>query len=70
MDEQRAALDEWAAEQSCQYCGHKGLRIVWRLRPSQIGTFSLSGAQMKVSARDWPWAVCDGCGHESRGEVE
>jgi hypothetical protein len=53
----------------CRDCGPAGkLRIVHRLVARPIGTFSLAGAQMKVSAYWWPWMVCDNCGGESKGK--
>ncbi|MFZ2238016.1 MAG: hypothetical protein WAV90_00575 [Gordonia amarae] len=59
----------------CRHCGPEHpLRIEWRdeivARP--LGSFSLAGAQMKFSAtkRQWPWAICDNCGHESKGKTE
>lgn len=53
----------------CKYCGPDApLRIEYRLVAKPIGTFSLSGVQAKVSAVEWPFAVCDSCGRESRGK--
>lgn len=64
-------LDLWAADQTCHYCAAtEGLRIEWRLVTRPIGSFSLSGKQMKMSAYHWPWAICDNCGHESKGRVD
>jgi hypothetical protein len=63
------ALDAWAADNFCKYCGHVGLKIEWRLEAKPLGTFSLAGQQMKVSALEWPWAICPGCKHESKGKV-
>jgi hypothetical protein len=49
-----------------------GLRIEMRktLQGKPLGTFSLSGRTMKVSASwvEWPWMVCDLCQGESRGK--
>lgn len=58
----------------CKHCGPSHpLRIEWReiLEAKPIGTFSLAGAGMKVSCvkHEWPWAVCDNCGRESRGKL-
>jgi hypothetical protein len=54
----------------CRPCGHP-LRIELReeIAAKPLGTFSLAGAQMKVSANrvEWPWAVCDNCGRECKG---
>lgn len=54
----------------CKYCGSENTFIVMRLEPAPIGTFALAGVGMKTTAKEWPWAVCDGCGHESRGTTE
>ncbi|AID58858.1 hypothetical protein PBI_GAIA_38 [Mycobacterium phage Gaia] len=56
----------------CKHCGPDfPLRIEWReeLECKPIGSFSLAGAQAKFSAvkREWPYAVCDNCKRESRG---
>lgn len=53
----------------CAKCGAKALRLEWRLKAKPIGTFSLSGNTMKVSAIKWPWCVCDSCGAESEGKL-
>lgn len=58
----------------CKYCGpDHPLRIEMRevLEAKPIGTFSLAGAQMKFSAirREWPYAICDNCGRESKGKI-
>lgn len=56
---------------TCKYCGTSGkVRLEMRLVAKELGTFSLAGAQPKVSAYRWPWAVCDACGHESRGQAD
>lgn len=59
----------------CKYCDSNKLRIEHRPRlfAKPLGSHSLSGNQMKVSAIQydkWPWLLCDGCGHESEGKVE
>lgn len=54
---------------ACRYCGSDRTYIEMRLESSPLGTFSLAGVAMKTTAHAWPWAVCDGCQHESRGEV-
>lgn len=58
----------------CKYCGTVGqIKIEYRkkLIPKPLGTYSLSGSQMKISATEvkWPWAVCGACGHESEGKL-
>lgn len=52
----------------CRYCGHVGIRVEWRFEAREPGTYSLAGVQDKVSAHRWPFAICEGCGHESRGQ--
>lgn len=56
----------------CRECGHAELRLEMRPRliSRPLGTWSLSGAQIKTSAREiqWPWCVCDHCGAESEGK--
>jgi hypothetical protein len=54
----------------CGNCGTVGqLRIEHRMVARPIGSFSLAGQQMKVSARLWPYMVCDGCGAECEGKL-
>ena len=56
---------------TCKYCGVTGqVRVEMRLVAKPAGTYSLAGAQMKVSATSWPWAVCDACGHESKARKD
>lgn len=51
----------------CKHCASKSLRVELRLEAKPLGTWSLSGAQMKTVASEWPWMVCDNCHRESRG---
>lgn len=60
-------LEAWAGEQTCPACGHEGLKIKRRLVAKDLGTFSLSGQQMKFSAREVPVLICPGCGVEAEG---
>lgn len=57
----------------CRKCGAKELRLEWRntLTAKPLGTHSLSGSQLKVSATagSWPWCVCGACGAESKGKL-
>ena len=53
----------------CKRCGSEDFRVVYKLEARPLGTFSLSGHQMKFSAQQWPYAVCQGCGATSRGQV-
>lgn len=54
----------------CLYCGSGDTWIEYRLEARPVGTFSLAGMQMKFSTRRLPFAVCDHCGHVSRGKQE
>jgi hypothetical protein len=54
----------------CPNCGATELRIEHRLQARPIGSFSLSGVQTKVTAREWPWLVCGACGVEAPGKPE
>ena len=65
---ERERLEAWAAEQDCPACGHHGLVIEWRLTAKPIGSFSLAGAQMNVSATERPWIRCPECGVEAEGK--
>ncbi|GHG59147.1 hypothetical protein GCM10012320_33120 [Sinomonas cellulolyticus] len=53
----------------CRYCGAWSIFVELRLEARPVGSFSLAGAMPKASASTWPYAVCDACGHGSRGEV-
>lgn len=52
----------------CKYCGSDDIVVEWKLRAKPIGSYSIAGAQPKVVAEKWPYATCQGCGHESEGE--
>lgn len=54
---------------SCVYCGSDETYVEYRVEAKPVGSFSLAGAQAKVSSYTWPYAVCAGCGHESRGKL-
>lgn len=54
----------------CPNCGVPALHIEARLKAKPIGSFSLSGAQMKVSAHETVFLVCRGCGARVEGDVE
>lgn len=53
----------------CRHCGSADTWLEVRLEPKPVGTWSLAGQQTKVAAAVWPYLVCDGCGHVSRGQV-
>lgn len=63
--------DSGESELWCRFCGpEQPLRVEMRLEAAPIGSFSLAGVQAKFSAKEWPYAVCDGCGRSSRGEQD
>ena len=41
-----------------------------RLETKPPGTHSLAGVGTKLAATEWPYAVCGGCGHTSRGQQD
>lgn len=51
----------------CRYCDSADTWVEWRFDAVPVGTYSLAGVGTKVLATRWPYAVCDGCGHVSRG---
>lgn len=56
------------ADTPCPGCGNKTLAIEMRLTASPVGTFSLAGVGMKVTAATKPWLVCTNCGIEAEGK--
>ena len=46
----------------CPVCNERALRIETGWHAMPIGSFSLSGHQLKFSARRWPFLVCGSCG--------
>jgi hypothetical protein len=49
-------------------CGVTGpVTVTYKLTVKPLGSYSLSGGQLKASAYWWPWARCENCGHESEG---
>jgi hypothetical protein len=59
----------------CVRCGALGSLVLFqRLEALPLATWSLAGAQLKTSARPWPYVRCDatrgGCGAECRGRWE
>lgn len=55
---------------SCRYCDSNDTWIEMRLETKPPGTHSLAGVGTKLAATEWPYAVCDGCGHTSRGQQD
>lgn len=62
---QRRLVEKAAARTECPMCGNVGFTVSWVLRAKPIGTFSLAGQQMKVSAKEVAVVKCDGCGLEA-----
>lgn len=58
----------------CKYCDSTDLWVEWRIEyfAKPITEFSLAGGQVKFSTQKirWPWAVCGGCGHASKGKID
>lgn len=50
----------------CGHCGSTKTFIEWHPE-AEPGT-GAAAAYDAVAATEWPYAVCDGCGHESRGD--
>jgi hypothetical protein len=63
MTEQTAALEEAARATPCPVCGEKSLTLSYQIAAKPIGSFSLSGQQMKFSAFRYAAVTCgtDGC---------
>lgn len=53
---------------SCRYCGHGVVRLGQRWEAVPFGEVALAGVGLKTAPRPWWWAVCEGCGHASRGQ--
>lgn len=62
----------------CPQCGEEALREIARperrMTVKKLGTHSLSGAMLKMSAIEawvnWPSALCRACGFEKAGKIE
>lgn len=65
------SVDEQLREQPCPTCGRHTLVLRMLLEALPLGFHSLSGRQLKVSAREWPYAVCsaDDCDFKTRAKV-
>lgn len=64
----KATIARLADDQECPHCGEVGFEVTWRLRARPIGSFSLAGSQMKVSAREVPHIKCRHCGVEATAQ--
>ena len=65
------SIEEQLARVPCPTCGNRTLVVELRLEARPLGTHSLSGTQLKTSARQWPYAVCTtgGCDFVKRAKV-
>lgn len=54
----------------CPVCEEFALVIEMRLESKPLGTFSVSGMQLKTSAYNWPYLVCKNCGVTARAKEE
>lgn len=61
-------MDRTPLNAPCRHCGSTDTWIEWRMEFNPLGTYSIAGVGTKMTAKRHPYAVCDGCGHESRGE--
>ena len=67
------SMEDQLRQVVCPGCGEVGsLGVELRLVAKPIGSFSLAGAQMKVSAREVPHLVCTtvGCGFTKAASSE
>jgi hypothetical protein len=55
---------------TCPACGERELHVELALTARPLGTWSLSGAQPKTSAREVPVIRCAACGISSEGRVD
>lgn len=64
------SIEDRVAATPCPACGQSRLRFTTKLESRPIGTFSLAGAQLKTSAIEWPYVVCDNetCDFEQRAK--
>lgn len=63
--EVKAAVEKGAARMTCPRCQNEGFSVEWVLRARPLGSFSLSGSQVKFSAVELPVLTCLGCGLEA-----
>lgn len=65
------SVQDDVAKIPCPSCGESQLRLTTKLESRPIGTWSLSGNQLKSSAVEWPYVVCDNdeCDFEKRASV-
>lgn len=65
---ERESIERQVAAIPCPRCGHTRLRFTTKLESKPLGTWSISGNQLKTSAVEWPYVVCDNdaCDFEKR----
>lgn len=56
--------------QPCPACEHVGLVLTWALTAKPLGSHSLSGGQMKVSALNTARCRCPECGWAINGRMD
>lgn len=65
-DDATRELAERAADRlECPLCGETGFDVTWKLSTKGVGTYSLSGHQLKFSATELPVIRCRHCGIEA-----
>lgn len=63
-----SSIEEAVGKTPCPVCRQLTLRFTMRLEAKPLGTWSLAGQQLKSSAVEWPYVVCDNddCDFEQR----
>lgn len=64
-----ARLEEMVEGTPCPHCGEKTLELSWRIVAKPLGSFSLSGSQLKFSANEIPFIQCLACGSSGEGNI-
>lgn len=64
-----ARLEKMVEEMPCPKCGELGMTLTWQLTARPLGTFSLSGSQLKFSATEIPVIYCPHCGLYAEGNL-
>lgn len=54
-----SSIEEQVAVTPCPTCGCSQLRFTTKLVLRPLGSWSLSGNQLKTSAVKWPYVICD-----------
>ena len=69
--EDKAALEQWAGQQTCPACRQQNFTVEYVLVPG-ADPVALAGEQMKVVAAETPVLVCgtEGCDVRSVGKRE